>query len=367
MKKILFVSIDPIENRRRVLNQIEVAIEAGFDAEAISIGKKSQRHQTFKLDHIFIPFKKGPLKFLLFNFILFWRILFKKYELIHFRGLWVLPAILGRQIFNRSVLIYDAHEYFAGLGTFHNRPFTKAIWLWFEQRAISKLNTLITVSEPIADLYRKRYPALKTVQVIRNVPSYHRAVKPVEQEYQFNYSNPVILFHGYFMPHRGLENLLKAIALVDNITLLLVGEGVIESSLHKLVDELKLRKRVLFRPFIPGNLIIDFASQADIGATLLEPVSENHKFALPNKFFEYIMSGLPVLASNIPTMQDYVPRFNVGLTVNPENPREIADGIKEMLTHPGQLKKWKQSCLKASEHLCWEEESRKLFQIYERV
>lgn len=364
MKKILFISIDPIENRRRVLNEIETARQAGFETEAISIETGAVSEQPFKWRKIRVPFNRGALKFLWFNLFLLQRILFQKYALIHFRGLWVVPAVLFRQLFNPSRLIYDAHEYFPGLEIYRRHPIKRGIWLWFERRIAPLLDELITVSEAIAERYRADYPTLKRITVIRNVPDYQQPKRPESPEYHISDARPLVLFHGYFMPHRGLENLIKAIARLPRVTLLLVGEGMIEASLRELTQTLALGQQVIFRPFVPNHLIIDFASQADIGATLLEPVSDNHKFALPNKFFEYMMSGLPILASNIPTMKDYVTRYGVGITVDAEDPEEIAKGISQMLANPQQLRKWKENCAKAAKELCWQEESRKLTQLY---
>ena len=364
MKRILFISIDPIENRRRVLNEVETAHQAGFEVQAISIETGIPVKFPFPLRQIKVPFKSGPLKFFWFNFALLLHILFRKYEIIHLRGLWVVPAVLIRQLFNPSRLIYDAHEYFPGLGIYQKRPLRKNLWLWFERRIAPLLDELITVSEPIAERYRLLYPLIKHISIIRNVPDYHKPKRPESPEYQLSCARPLILFHGYFMPHRGLENLIKAVARLPQVTLLLVGEGMIETTLRELVQTLDLDERIIFHPFVPNHLIVDFASQADIAATLLEPISENHKFALPNKFFEYIMAGVPVLASNIPTMEEYVPRYKVGLTVNAENPADIAEGIDAMLSDPKQLKKWKENCATAAKELCWEEEQKYLFKIY---
>ena len=366
MKTILYISIDPIENRRRVLNEMKTARRAGFEVEAISIATGSNRRIPFKLTHITVPFCSGPLKFIWFNFVLLLRTLFRKYEVIHLRGLWVVPAVLIRQLFNPSRLIYDAHEYFPGLGVYQKQPLKRDFWLWFERKIAPLLDLLITVSEPIAERYRARYPNLKEIAIIRNVPDFQKPQKPESPEYQLHLTPPVVLFHGYFLPQRGLENLIRAIALTDNVTLLLVGEGLLEPVLRELVQTLGLGSRIIFHPFVPNHLIVDFASQADIAATLLEPISDNHKFALPNKFFEYIMSAVPVLAGNTPTMEDYVYRFDVGITVNSEKPQEIADGISTMLSDPERLQTWKENCTKAAKELCWEKESRSLLELYKK-
>jgi len=364
MKTILFVTIDPIAQRRRVLNTIATAQDTGYKIQVISIGPANSTLNHLPVDYIDVPLKSGPLKFIWFNFILFWRIIFRKFDLIHIRGLWVLPAILLRQILHPSRLIYDAHEYFAGLATFEQRSLVQKFWLSFEQIGISRFDVVTTVSESIAQKYKELYPNLKQIKVLRNVPPFQKPKKIQDAAYLLNSKESIILFHGYFLPQRGLEQLVRAMASVKNARLLLVGEGPLETELKQLVTTLKLAEKVQFRAFVPQDILIDFAAQADVGVSLLEPNSENHRLALPNKFFEYVMAGLPVLVSETPTLKNYVERYEIGLTVNNRKPEAIAKALLKMVADKNQLKKWRQNCLRAAKNLCWEKERSTLFKIY---
>jgi len=93
----------------------------------------------------------------------------------------------------------------------------------------------------------------------------------------------------------------------------------------------------------------------------------NYSFALPNKFFEYAMAGLPILASNIETLEFYVEKYNVGKTVNPDNINEISHSLNEMLDEESNLKKWKSNCLQMAKECNWENESKKLENIYNEI
>lgn len=368
---ILFITIDPIEYRRRLLSHIESAEQKSMDIVVLAPGKKGQpkleSHNFFLLKRIFLHFEKGPLKFIQFNLKVFLHLLFHRYSLIQARGLWVLPAVLFIGAIKKSILIYDAHEYFPGLSIFENRPLRRTFWLWIERKAIPIVKLLITVSEPIAKAYLLRYPDLAKIEVIRNLPPKQSPSLPIEDPFRIAYSQPVILFHGYFLKHRGLENLIRAISLINNAILLLVGEGPLEPKLRQLIRSLNLSKRVEFRKFVPNDKLISFASQADIGVTLLEPVSENHRYALPNKLFEYVMAGLPVLGSNFSTIEHYINQFQVGRTVDPTNPAQIAQELIFMLTEKEVYDKWKKNCVKATKELNWEIESKKLKQLYDNL
>jgi len=369
-KRILFLTIDPIEYRRRVLNEIETARRTGLEIEVISASQPGLMHDDagygFKVERINLPVHSGPLKFILFNLIVFFKILFRKYDLIHFRGIMVIPAVILRQIFRKSVLIYDAHEYYAGHTIFEQRPIRKAFWLTVEQLSVPFIDLFITVSEPLAGLFKKRYPGIHRIEVIRSLPS---RMNPEISESVDNFRSgreALVLFHGYLLPGRALENILAAIALINDIPfrLVLLGEGPLLPEIKQKTTMLGLENRIVFHPMLPAGELIHFISRADIGLALIEADCLNRQYSLPNKFFEYIMAGVPILASNIPTLHEYVTKYQVGITVSPQDIAGIAQHLSAMLKNPDQLKFWRENCRLAASELNWETESERLLNIY---
>ncbi|MBN1406451.1 MAG: glycosyltransferase family 4 protein [Calditrichaceae bacterium] len=369
-KTMLFISFEHIEFRRRVLNQIETAQNMGFNVRVISISKYdiiNQKH-TFDYSAISLPdfFKHGIIAYPVFNFILLIKIIFKKYDVIHFRGIIPIPALLIRQWFNKSALIYDAHEYFRGHQIFENRPIRRAVWMWFEQKIVYCVHTLITVSEPLAELFKRDYPDTKAIRVIRSLPSLNSIQTAVNNN---NFVEKRVIFHGYFLPGRALINIIQAAAIIkdDSIKFLLIGTGPLEKQLKNKVSQLKLDHKIRFHPLIENEQLIGYISAAKLGLVLSEPDSINRTYALPNKFFEYIHAGLPVLAGNIPTLQHNVDHYQVGQTVDPSDIKAIAQKIELMLADESQLTRWRKNCAKAALELNWEKESEKLKQIYSKL
>ena len=91
----------------------------------------------------------------------------------------------------------------------------------------------------------------------------------------------------------------------------------------------------------------------------------NHVNALPNKMFEYMSAGLPVIASNFPLWKEIVEGNKCGLTVNPLSPKEIAEAIRYLLAHPEEARKMGENGRKAVlEKYNWDNESRKLMVFY---
>ncbi len=368
--RICHITINNIELERRIFNQIETARISGYKVLVIAPGKPGDRHRErakgFVLWRIISRFHTGgPLKYIVFNFKLFFYLLFTPIKIIHCHDLWPLPAAALASLLKNSSLIYDAHEYNSGLKIFNNRPIRKQIWMILEWLAIPLVDILVTVSHPLGELYQKRYPQLKKVRIIRNLPKFEIPqvldnLKIVRKD-----NEKIILFHGHFKPGRGLENLVISIKRMNDVRLFLVGGGELKSKLQQLVNKLEIRNQVNFIDYINKDYLVSYAAQADIGVVLFEPTSINYSFALPNKLFEYIMAGLPVLASNIQTFEYYIKKYKIGKTVDPAKSELIAEILTQMINDIEQIKTWKNNCLLASKELNWENESKKMAGIYE--
>jgi len=369
--QICHLTINPIDYERRIQNQAGSAVEAGYKVRIFALdlpGHGSGKNPfSYPVTQIKTPFYRGGLlKFLHFNWKIFRLLLFQRIGVIHCHDLWLMPAASLLTVLKKNRLIYDAHEYYAGLEIFNHHRLRRKIWMVLEQLVIPSVDVLLTVSEPLADLYRLKYKYLKAVEVIRNLPN------PESGQIQNSavsfpaVPRPVIIYQGHFRPGRGLGNLIHAMALTDKGHLLMVGGGELEGDLKNLVAHYHLEKRITFFGYVPNNELISFSAQADLGVVLFEPTSLNYAYALPNKFFEYIMAGIPVLASDIDTFQAYINQYKVGMTVDPSDIQAIAARIRLMFSEPQKMSIWRKNVRLAAMALNWKHEFRKLNALYER-
>jgi glycosyltransferase involved in cell wall biosynthesis len=368
---ILHITINPIDMERRILNQVDCAQKHQHNVSVIHLipsgNVKKKSVPNFNSVAIRSPFfKGGPFKFIHFNWRVFVLAMRLPVNLIHVHDLWALPAATLVSKLRKIPLIYDAHEYYAGLEIFNRRKIRKAIWIQAEKACIPYLCGLITISEPLAQLYRDNYRLPCPVNVIRNLPAREQPDRSKAVNIVRRHDRKMLLYHGHFRPGRGLAAIIRACAQLNNIHLVLIGGGELEKSLRKMVSENQLDDFVDFIPYVETGRLISTAAQADIGIVLFEPTSVNYAHALPNKFFEYLMAGLPVLASNIDTLDYYVNKYHVGITVNPLDVNAIVTGIQQMLTDDRQLHKWRKNALKAAEELNWDKESEKLISLYKK-
>jgi glycosyltransferase involved in cell wall biosynthesis len=124
---------------------------------------------------------------------------------------------------------------------------------------------------------------------------------------------------------------------------------------------------VFFIPPLPPDYVVAYISQASIGAITTLNTSLNQYFTSPNKLFEYINAGLPVVCSDLPVLKGIVEGYDLGSTCNPEDPADIASAINRMLNNKMKYDEMKRNTMKAAKIFNWETEVKKLIYIYEKL
>ena len=118
-------------------------------------------------------------------------------------------------------------------------------------------------------------------------------------------------------------------------------------------------------PVPPDNVPLTLA-QADIGIVLITGDSLSYQHSLPNKFFEAIAAGLPLVVSGIPELSRMVKEYEIGLLCDPTHPEDIAEKV-EFLLRRDNLEQYRINVEKAQTQLNWQNEEKKLIKIYEEI
>jgi glycosyltransferase involved in cell wall biosynthesis len=108
------------------------------------------------------------------------------------------------------------------------------------------------------------------------------------------------------------------------------------------------------------------ASEADVGVVPYLPTNLGNYYASPNKLFEYIQAGLVIAASNLPFLRKVLLEEEIGLTFDPEDPRDIAH-VVNTLTREDNLMRLRGNVERAASKYNWEKEGSKLLYLYESV
>ena len=314
--------------------------------------------KTYKADRMKLFFNKGFLFYAEYNVRLFCKLLFLKKDILLANDAdTLLPNYIISKLF-RKKLIFDSHELFSEIPELVNRPTVKRIWQLIEKSIIPNIKNSITVSESIANHYKKKYNS--QFKVIRNVP-YKASVE--RGEFPFNRGNKkIILYQGSVNVGRGLELMIDAMPLIENALFVIVGEGDITQQLKQKVEENKLAERVIFLGRIAPEKLQMLTPLADAGISLEEDLGLNYRYALPNKLFDYIQAQIPVIVSNLPEMRAMVKKYDVGIVLEERTQENLAQQITKMLQQG--KKTWKEQLKNASEELNWQKESEKLIDFF---
>ena len=339
--------------------------------EVVLVGRKKKESAAISREYKTVRFRlwweKGALFYAAYNLRLFFYLLFHRADILVSNDLdTLLPNYLIAKL-KRAELFYDAHEYFTEVPELTNRPHVQRTWKLIEQLIFPVLRHAWTVNESIAKLYSDEYGV--EVGVIRNVPvSATVKTRKTRAELQLPADKKILLFQGAGINiDRGGEEAVQAMQFLENCLLLFIGSGDVIDELKLLSIRLKINDRVRFIPKLPFEELRAYSSVADIGLSLDKDTNINYRYSLPNKIFDYIHAGLPVLSSNLVELRKIIEKYNIGMITESHDPVVLSEKIKEMLSDEKRFDTWKENLKLAAAELCWEKEEQKLLQIFRDV
>ncbi len=364
-KRIVVSVISDLTSDQRVHKVCTFLHQKGF--HVILIGRKTKnslplQKRDYTTERIFCSFNNGVLLYAEFMVKLFFR-LFKKTDLFLSNDLdTLLPNFLHAKIRSKK-LIYDSHEYFTGVPELSDTPYKKKTWQLLEAFLLPKTDAAYTVNKSIAELFKHQYNV--HMKVVRNLP-YLSNKSSVIPNIQFPGDKFIILLQGAGInTGRGGEELVQSMALLPpDFILYLIGSGTSWISLKKMVADLNLTNKVCFIEKVPFEQLSYYTRQASLGVSLDKPSSVNYELSLPNKIFDYIHAGIPVLASSIKEVRYVIEHYQVGIIVDEVTPQAIAKCILYIYQNKSLYDSWKANTAKAASELCWEHEERILQSIF---
>ncbi len=296
-----------------------------------------------------------------------WGILAARPQAVHAHDAAMLaPGALGAWLCGAR-LVYDSHELATGV------PYRERGWGWLvgaiERAIVPRCAGVITVSDPIAARLRDRYRLQRTPTVVRNVTSLSVTGRGgLRRVLELDATTPLVLHQGAAAPARGCEILLDAVALLPEVRLVFLGdtEPGYEGRLASEIAQRGLSTRVTTLASVPLDELLAHTAEADVGVTLLQDTCENHRLALPNKLFEYIAAGVPVVASALPEVQRLIETYGVGWCVTPGDAAELAAALSSALAAREDARLADRLRVAAAE-LHWSREQARLLSLYDEL
>ena len=257
----------------------------------------------------------------------------------------------------------DCHEYALGQhpenGRWMNwyRPVVKLLQDdWF-----CRVDGVTTVCSGIAQQIMEEHELRRPVSVVRSVPFF------APMQYRPTGDIITVLYHGEIFPTRALHIAVRSIRLWrPEFRLVLRGysDPAYVDRLLQIAEETGVSDRLTIEPPVVFNQIIPTANLADIGYFVHLDSGLQRRFALPNKFFEYVMAGLALVVSDLPEMAYHIREHKLGELVPRCDEESIATVINSF--DRDKINRLKLNSLYAANELCWDQERERMLSLYEK-
>jgi glycosyltransferase involved in cell wall biosynthesis len=374
----------------RVLREATALVEAGYAVSIVDIEEEGShpREEELRgvgLKHVLMPRAFFSTRFDKWTLIrvtrLFvrttLRLLQMQADIYHGHEVsGLLPCYIAAFL-RRKPVIFDAHEMplferpLSELG--RSRRLLRKLLAVLLAYIVPRCAGVITVSPPIVEELSKRY-GIKDVVLLRNLPEYREVQRSdrLRQHLGLKPEVRIALYQGYLQPNRGLDRLIRAATFLDpNIMIVIMGKNrkTTQSQLEALIASEGVADRVKILPPVAYADLLDWTSSADIGLNVASPdYSLNVRYFLPNKLFEYLLAGVPVLSSSLEAMVEVINTNDVGQIFPSLEPEDIGNAINRMLADPAGLARQRSHALEASRNeFYWEKESAKLLDLYQSI
>jgi len=283
----------------------------------------------------------------------------RRFDVVHVHDFPVLPLGARLAAATGARLVYDSHELWSGrLRAGRPTPVGDRRELALERALGSRADLVLTVSEPIAD--RMRTWGWQDVRVVRNTFPLGDAAFPTGAHAPTDETPdggpPGAVYAGRLGAGRDLHTVVAAAALRPDLHWALVGPR----------DEAYWATL----PVPPSIAVRDTLAVDDVDAVLrehglslvtLEDTCENHRVALPNKLFQAVRAGVPVVAADLPAMREVVQRHGLGTLYRPGDPASLADAVARAALDVDRLRAGVRA---ARAELSWERDAQVLLGAY---
>jgi glycosyltransferase involved in cell wall biosynthesis len=237
-----------------------------------------------------------------------------------------------------------------------------------ERWLVPKCDEVVTPEENRSRIYEREMGARRSPLTVRNCPPYRHRVESrrLQEEIErrgIGYST-IVLYQGLVDSMRCIEEIAEASRRFDaGVLLVIIGSG--HGRWADPAVALAGYERIVVLGRVPYEDLPPYTASADIGILLYRNDCRNNYYCAPNKLFEYMMMGVPVIAANYPGMLPLVEGEGVGVCVDPEAPETIAAAVNTLAADPAARARMRSNGLRLSrERYNWETESGPLLRRY---
>jgi glycosyltransferase involved in cell wall biosynthesis len=290
-------------------------------------------------------------------------------------GMWAgsLPALARLRRRHGGRTVYDSRDIFM-----HSRKFARLgrpgrnLLEWVERRWARRVDHVLTVNDAYAgllvdQLHIPRPTVVMNCREIWTPPSPRPDL--IREALGLPAETGIVLYQGFLTIERGIEQAMEAILQVPSAVLVLMGFGVLEEGLADQVTRPPYLGRVHLLPPVPPEALLRWSASADALIMAIQPTTLNHRYTTPQKLFESMAAGVPVVASDLPGMAPIVQATGAGVLCDPTSPASIAAAISSIMSAtPEDRLALRQNALRAAhDEYNWEAQLGTLFDVYRHL
>lgn len=373
---VAFALHGDLRNNSRALRQLRLLGDAGLRVRVVAAvsGMSDETERPgmpdlsgARVDTVSVVAQSGPPFFRELHRRMRQALLEIPARAFHASGLYVLPAAQAAARKYGARLVYDVRELYPHVSATVGKPWARAFWSLLERRYIRRADAVLTVGDAIADRLSAtcgiaRPAVLYNIPIRKPVPS-----RPIPLAPGLDPDVVTILHQGHMMKERGCEQLVAAMRNVEGAALVFLGAGPLRPALREQAQAVGVAQRVHFVDPVPSDRLPEYAASADLGVTLLQDTCLNHRFALPNKLFEYLMAGLPVVASDLPEIRRVVAPHDVGVLCEPGDQAALTDALRRAVARKSLRERWRRNIPRVFETFNPDSVSKRFMRIYQGI
>lgn len=316
---------------------------------------------------------KASLKILVFraiargwtHFALLLKMLEYRAPVVHSHDVNTLPTAWLAAKLSRSKLVYDAHEISTSREGYKS---LRRVVGFVEKRLMPSANGTITTTDARAKYFARAYGVARPL-VLQNRPRLVESPRSnkIRDELGLVESWPIVVYQGGLQQGRGLEKLIRCARHVPDCYFVLIGGGRLAQPLIALAHDLNIQHKVHFIPTVALADLPIYTASADIGVQPIENTCLNHYTTDSNKLFEYVIAGLPVVATDFPEIRKIVRNNDIGLLVPANDEQALGHTIAKLLNDRDLRERFATNAKSTARTLNWETQEKCLIDLYERV
>ena len=260
-------------------------------------------------------------------------------DLVHAMAYMGIPVGLDLGRRDGAPVVYDARDIYVDAANLARLPGpARRLFGRVERRWARRASRVVTVNELYAAVMAERFGVPEPLIVMNCSPA--PTGDPARgRRFHDRLDLPpptrIVLYQGGFSRQRGIEQLIDALPALDvDVALVLLGYGALKGELEAAAARPELAGRLFVLPAVPPTELVAWVGSAQVVAMPIQPSTLNHRLTTPNKLFEAMSAGVPVVASDLPGMAGIVRGTGCGVLCDPTNPASIAAAIRSILDAP---------------------------------